>query len=96
MEEKAKEFADYVAENIIGITKPVLTSEEAARYMGVSMSYLYKLTMGRKVPHYKSPTGKMCYFNRHELERWMQSNRVSTDEEIGQKSQEYCMKGCVK
>lgn len=60
------------------------------------MSYLYKLTMGRKVPHYKSPTGKMCYFNRHELEQWMQSNRVSTDEEIGQKSQEYCMKGCVK
>lgn len=25
MEEKAKEFADYIAENIIGITKPVLT-----------------------------------------------------------------------
>ena len=96
MEEKAKEFADYIAENIIGITKPVLTSEEAARYMGVSMSYLYKLTMGRKVPHYKSPTGKMCYFNRSELEEWMQSNRVSTDEEIGQKAQEYCVGGCVK
>ena len=96
MEEKAKEFADYIAENIIGITKPVLTSEEAARYMGVSMSYLYKLTMGRKVPHYKSPTGKMCYFNRSELEEWMQSNRVSTDVEIWQKAQEYCVGGGVK
>ena len=96
MKENTKEVADYIAANIIGTTKTVLTSEEAARYMGISMSYLYKLTMARKVPHYKSPTGKMCYFNRSELEQWLQSNRVSTDDEVGQKAQEYCMKGGVK
>ena len=38
----------------------------------------------------------MCYFNRSELEQWLQSNRVSTDDEVGQKAQEYCMKGGVK
>lgn len=71
--------------------KEILTSEEAARYMGFSMSYLYKLTMQHKIPHYK-PMGKMCYFNRKELIEWLQSNKVSTATEIEQQAQAYCMK----
>ena len=31
MKENTKEVADYIAANIIGTTKTVLTSEEAAR-----------------------------------------------------------------
>ena len=65
--------------------------EEAAKYMGISMSYLYKLTMRQQIPFYK-PMGKMCYFNRHELEEWLQSNRVSSSDEISRKAQLYCMK----
>ena len=76
--------------------KEVLTTREAAIYLGVSPKYIYQLMMRRKVPHYKSPAGRLCYFNRHELEQWMQSNRGSTDEEIGEKAQEYCMKGGKK
>lgn len=72
--------------------KEVLTSNEAAAYMGISKSYLYKLTMRQQVPHYK-PMGKMCYFNRQELENWLQSNRVATSVEISQQAQAYCMKG---
>lgn len=72
-------------------TKEVLTSVEAAKYMGISMSYLYKLTMRREIPHFK-PMGKMCYFNRRELEEWLQSNRVSTDSELKEWAQTYCLK----
>lgn len=75
-----KELADLITANIINTTKEVLTSEEVAKYMGISKSYLYKLTMNRQIPHYK-PTGKLCYFNRHELEEWLQRNRVSIVEE---------------
>lgn len=57
--------------------KKILTSEEAAAYIGISQSALYKLTSNRQIPHYK-PRGKMCYFNREELERWLQQNRVDT------------------
>ena len=89
-------MADLITANIISTTKEVLTSDEAARYMGVSKSYLYKLTMTQKIPHYK-PMGKMCYFNRLELEKWLQGNRVSTTNEINQRAQSYCMrKGGVK
>lgn len=70
----------YLARRIIKecayTTKEVLTSDEAARYLGVSKSCLYKWTMDRKIPHYKSPTGKLNFFNRAELEAWMQTNPV--------------------
>jgi len=96
MAEELKQVADLITANIISTTKEVLTSDEAARYMGVSKSYLYKLTMTQKIPHYK-PMGKMCYFNRLELEKWLQGNRVSTTNEISQRAQSYCMrKGGVK
>jgi len=91
MSDELKQVADLITANIINCTKEVLTTDEAARYLGVSKSYLYKLTMQQKIPHYK-PLGKMCYFNRGELEQWLQTNRVSTDAEISQKAQQYCMK----
>ena len=72
--EEIELIADMVTENITNAHKEVLTSKEAAKYMGISLSYLYKLTMNGDIPHYK-PMGKMCYFNRRELEQWLQSNR---------------------
>lgn len=89
--EEIKEFVD----NTLFCTKEVLTSEEAARYMGISKSYLYKLTMRQQIPHYK-PMGKMCYFNRAELEAWLQNNRVTTDAELKERANAYCMKGGLK
>ena len=90
--EEQKQLADTITANIIGCTKEVLTSDEASKYMGVSRSYLYKLTMRKEIPHYKSPTGKMCYFNRSELESWLQSNRVATGNELADRAQHYCTK----
>ena len=87
-----QELFDLVADKTIFCTKEVLTSEEVARYMGVSRSYLYKLTMRREIPHYK-PRGKICYFNRQEVEQWLQSNRVATDTELNNQANNYCMKG---
>ena len=92
MNEEQKALADLITANILSTTKEVLTAPEAAKYMGVSLTYLYKLTCRKQIPYYK-PTGKVCYFNRKELEEWLQSNRVSTSEEIARKAQSYCMKG---
>lgn len=92
MAEEFQKVADLITANIIGTQKEVLTSDEAARYLGVSKSCLYKWTMTRQIPHYKSPTGKMCFFNRAEVEAWMQSCRVATAEEISQQAQAISMK----
>ncbi|MEN6619586.1 MAG: helix-turn-helix domain-containing protein [Rikenellaceae bacterium] len=72
-------------------TKAVLNFTEAAIYSGLSKSHLYKLTSGRGIPHYK-PHGKMVYFNRVELEQWLQQNRVNTTDEITGLALNYCSK----
>ena len=59
--------------------KEVLTFNEAARYAGLSRSYLYKLTSAGKISHYK-PNGKMIYFNRGELEKWLLRNQAEREE----------------
>jgi excisionase family DNA binding protein len=43
---------------------------EAARYLSISHSTLYKLTYQRKIPSYK-PSGKLLYFFKHELDEWI-------------------------
>lgn len=94
MSEELQQIADLITANTIFCTKEVLTSDEAARYMGVSKSYLYKLTMNQQIPHYK-PMGKMCYFNRQELEQWLQNNRVATTDEIEQRAANYLVNGRI-
>jgi len=91
MTQEFKELAELITANVTNTTKEVLTSAEAARYLGISKSYLYKLTMTRAIPHYK-PLGKLCYFNREELEKWLQANRVATADEIADRAAAYCMK----
>ena len=45
-------------ENLLkGQTEKPLTLNEAAQYLDISKSYLYKLTCSNKIPHYK-PNGR--------------------------------------
>ena len=61
--------------------KEALTTQEAAQYLGMEVSTLYKKTMQNEIPFY-SPYGKRLYFKRTELEKWMLQNRHATNEEM--------------
>ena len=89
MNEEKKELLNFIKENTVLYSKEVLTSYEAAQYMGISKSYLYKLTMKQQIPHYK-PMGKMVYFNRQELESWLQGNRIFPQSQLSEKAQAFC------
>ena len=78
-------------QEVQGSPKEVLTSDEAAAYLGISKSALYKLTMGRKIPFYKS--AKLCYFDRQEIIAWMKANRVATQEELQAQATQIVKKG---
>lgn len=71
--------------------KKVLTVDEACKYTGFAKSYIYKLVHYKKIGYYK-PLGKVLFFDREDLEKFLLSNRVSTKEETDQKAQAYCMK----
>lgn len=70
---KKTECVDLLAVN----GKEVLTSRETAAYLGISLGYLYKLTMEKKIPHYK-PEGKILYFDRTDVVAWMRRNRIES------------------
>ena len=75
-------------ENLMLSQKNVLTFDEGATYMGVSKSHLYKLTMAGSIAFYK-PRGKMIYFDRAELEKWLLQNRITPADEIEAKASTY-------
>ena len=70
-----------VLEHILFDAKDVLTLEEAALFMGISKSSLYKMTHKHELPFYR-PNGKLIYFEKAELVKWMRQNRSMTEEEI--------------
>ncbi len=65
---------------------------ETAQYLGVSKSYLYRMTSEGKIPHYK-PGGKKVYFEKGEVDRWLTARRVATSEEIHAKVREERLAG---
>ena len=75
-----------VIENLLkGQTEKPLTFNEAAAYLDVSKSHLYKLTSSNRISHYK-PQGKRVYFSKSELDAWLLRGRVSTQDEVDQKA----------
>ena len=53
----------------------LLTTAEAAKYLGLKPSYLYKLMMRRAIPYYK-PNGKLCFFSKADLDTWLTNIRI--------------------
>ena len=49
--------------------------------MGISKSTLYKMTHKHELPFYR-PNGKLIYFEKSELVKWMLQNRSMTEDEI--------------
>jgi excisionase family DNA binding protein len=68
--------------------KAVLTFDEAVRYLCVSSSTLYKLTFQNKIS-FSKPGGKLIYFIRSDLDKWLLQNRVPSTEEIKEQSLNY-------
>ena len=70
------------------LRNPLLTTGEAAAYLGLKKSYLHKLMMRHAIPYYK-PMGKLCFFSQADLDHWLTCNRIASQEEIDQQSHQY-------
>ncbi len=75
-------------EKMLWAQKTVLDLDEAVLYTGYSRGYLYKLTSKKQIPHYKK--SRKIFFNKAELDEWLQEQRIKTDEEIESEAQTYC------
>ncbi len=68
-------------EKISNSERGLMTTAEAAQYLGVKPSYLYKMMMRQAIPYYK-PGGKLCFFSRDDLDAWLTSIRIKSQSEI--------------
>ncbi len=68
-------------ESICFASKEVLNLEEAAAFLGVKKSTLYKMTHFSQIPYYK-PAGKLIFFEKSALLDWVRNVKVKSEDEI--------------
>lgn len=86
--EEIQVLADKISATLSINTKPILSIDEAASFLQMAKSTLYKKTMSRQIPFYR-PCGKLIYFDRAELEAWVLENRIATHGELQSRAQAY-------
>jgi len=60
---------------------------EVSAYLKISKTTVYKLTMDRQLPHYKS--GKRLLFRKEEIDKWINKGKVKTQQEISEEADSY-------
>ena len=78
-----KELANHMLfiEKKMYMLKEYLTVQEAADYIGLSSSLIYKMTSKHYFPVYK-PNGKTVFLRRDDINRWISRNKILSQEEL--------------
>lgn len=79
-------FAKEMEQSIYAC-KTMFTLDEAAKYIGVATSTLYKMTSCRQITYYK-PTGKCIFIERAELDELMRTNPIYSRKSIERMAQD--------
>lgn len=79
--ERIEARLDRIEKHTLLSAKKVLTVDDVALLAGLTKRTVYRMTNANRLPYYR-PNGKEIYFDREEVERWLLSNRHSTDEEL--------------
>lgn len=74
-------------EDTLYSTKDILNMKEVCQYLDISQSLLYKLTCNGEIPHFK-PRGKLIFFEKKALVKWIKKNGEAVQERSEQPSQE--------
>lgn len=72
-------------------TPKPLSLSEAATYLNLTNSALYKLTHESKIT-YSKPNGKKIYFQKSHLDKWSLKNTIHSEDEIEEEALKYIIK----
>lgn len=68
-----------------------LTLKEAAIYLSISKSALYKKTSNKEIPYFV-PGGKVIYFLKENLDKWILNSKVTPVSEFENSTENYLCK----
>lgn len=63
-------------------SKDIYNMDEACLFLGVKKTYLYELVRNKRIKYFKSAGGKLTYFKRSDLEKWMLAVGMPTQSEL--------------
>jgi excisionase family DNA binding protein len=93
MEDKILEKLQELKNLAVLGSKQALTMNDCALLTGLSKSHIYKLVCAKKIPYYKGQGGKLTYFDKDEVTRWMLKSRMKTKEEMETEAETYMATG---
>jgi excisionase family DNA binding protein len=67
----------------------ILDVKQAAEFLRLKITTLYEKTSQKMIPHFKK--GNKLYFNRDELQLWVQKGKVKTSDELQSEAASYTM-----
>lgn len=73
-------------------TRDILGHKEAAAWLGISQSSLYRLVSKGQITVYKSGDSEKCgnYYIIEDLERWVKKRKKSSEDAISSMAATYC------
>ena len=89
MQEQQTEERIGALEEVFLCQKEIFNFDEAAKYLKMSRSTLYKLTASKGIPHYKP--NRFVFFERSELDKWIRAAAVKTEEQLDDQVNAYTM-----
>jgi excisionase family DNA binding protein len=91
MNKEIKEQLDRMEKMLTTQQSKPFTFIQAAEYLNLSKSYLYKLTAGGKIRFYK-PFGKRVCFRKEDLDEWVFQKPIKSDKMIEKEAIEHISK----
>ncbi|UGS22086.1 helix-turn-helix domain-containing protein [Flavobacterium cyclinae] len=77
-------------ENAIVVESKAMNVSEVAKYLNTNIPSIYGLTSRAEIPHYK--IAKKLYFKKEEIDEWINSKKIKTNQDIEKEVDEYLRK----
>lgn len=61
----------------------LLTPEELAEYLGISVHTIYQMTSKRRIPYIK--VGRLIRFSESEIQQWLDINKLESESKLVKK-----------
>ena len=87
-----KEIIEMLEEirTLLRFDKAILNADELCLLLGISKTYLYRLTSTGKIKYYR-PFGKLMYFDKEEVLRTIKQNPIESQRDIMGKATNYLL-----
>ena len=85
-----KAISNLKLENVIVVESKAMNVSEVAKYLNTNIPSIYGLTSRAEIPHYK--IAKKLYFKKEEIDEWIYSKKIKTNQDIEKEVEEYLRK----